>query len=284
MASERLRRRAPDRRGPVRNSVLRGPDRFRDPMDDGMQPTGESPRAYPGTVQGAVEKTVAAAYALSDQLMQRGYSAASHYSRPFGDPTMSDHRHRGPPSSYPPPPGGRAGPEGGSGPWDPRGPMGLWMEPWLQMMRLWTDSLYALSSSGGPMASRGAAGGGRGNPAMSVQVQSARPARVTMDLAPGSDFEELTVNPLRLSGGPDAETLDGVSLSSRPGQYTIDVKVSDEQAPGAYVGTVENRWRRPLGELRIEIEGDATAKPKKTGSRAGKKSGSGAAKKGGSKK
>lgn len=293
MAGDRLRRPALDRQGPVRNSVMRGATPAGSRQDNGVQPGGRSHRPAPGTLQGAVEKTVAAAYALSDQLMHRGYSAASHYSRPFGGPNMSDPHHRGPrdgwSSPFSPPPGGRPGSEGGSGPWDARGPMGVWMEPWLQMMRLWTDSLYAMSGSTNPMATWGSGAGRSTSPGTSVQVQSIRPTRVTMDLAPGADLEELVVGPLHLSGDAEATTLHGVTLSSRPGQYTVELDVSDDQAPGVYVATVENRWRRPLGELRVEITGEASkAAGKKRKSPAkkspAKKSKRGAAKKGSSKK
>ena len=286
MARKRVRREPPARRGPVRNAVVRSSgDLLRSTVDGGVEAVRESAQASSAAVQGAVENTVATAYALSDQMMTRGYSAASLYSRSDGDPTMSDSGFRGPGGE------GRFGPFGrqygagpgadrGSDPFGARGPMSFWMEPWLQMMRFWTDSLYMMSSTANPMNPISSVMGMGGNPGMSVEVQSVRPARVTLDLAPGADFEQLSVAPLVLEGAPEADTLDGVTVSARPGQYGVRVEVEDTQAPGMYVGAVEGPGRRPLGEVRVEIIGAA----KKRRAPAKKKVGRGASKKSADKK
>ncbi len=280
MARKRLRRPATARQGPVRNPVVRGSaDALRSLVDGGVDAARDVTEASSATMQGAVEDTVATAYALSEQLMNRGYSAAGLYSRSTGDPTMSDasFRDAGP---YARPGSGRPGSDRGSGPWGSGGPMGMWMEPWLQMMRMWTDSLYMLSSSANPMNPMNplsSAMGMGGNPGVSVEVQSLRPTRVTLDLAPGADFEQLSVGPLTALSDPSADMLEGVSISARPGQYSVHIEVSDLQAPGVYVGTVEGSRHRVLGELRVEVIGSAK-KPRK---KAAAKRKSAPAKKGG---
>jgi hypothetical protein len=237
-------------------------DAFRNLMGGGVEAAREATDASSSAIQGAVENTVATAYALSDQLMNRGYWAAGLYSRSTGGPTMSSNPYRGE-GRYPPdarPGGGPPGSESGADPWGSRALWGFWTEPWMQLMRMWTDSLYMLSSSANPMNPMNplaSAMGVGGNPGVSIEVQSARPVRVTLDLAPRSDFETLSVGPLVLASDPSSDTLDEVSVSARPGQYSVHVQVSDQHAPGLYIGSVESAPRRVLGELRVEIIGAA---------------------------
>lgn len=156
---------------------------------------------------------------------------------------------RGP---YPP------GPGGPSSPWDPWN-VGMWMEPWMQMFRMWTDGLSAMTPAAMAPWVPGVPHGPRDTTAeigVSVQVQSRRPARVTLKMDGSADARYVSVGPLAKQGQP-SETLTGVRLISRPDHCLVQVSVPDVQAPGVYVGTVEDRQRRAVGELSVSITGDA---------------------------
>jgi hypothetical protein len=218
-----------------------------------MAPPGTFPRggvveAGLDAARNTVEGTVAAAYAVIDQYMSRGYAAASNHQRRNGADPMSnpDDRHDSRSRPYP----GAGDPLGIWGAWN------MWMEPWMQAMRFWTDSMNAPGGPGArmnPYASMMSMGG---TPGMSVQVKSSRETTVTLDLAPGSDFQHLHVDHLYHSKDHDQAPLEGVRVDARPGHYTVRLEVSDEQAPGVYVGSVYGAMHQTLGELCVEIVGD----------------------------
>ncbi len=229
--------------------------------------------AYSSTaaVQGVVEDTVATAYTVIDRYMNRGYAAAGHQYRANGGYPMSDTQPRSPgaapPSSFGGPGGPGAAPPSSTGslwgwPGVPGawGAMNPWMGPWLQMMRMWTDTMTAVA---GPAAQGWAAqlnpwasawGAGSGAAKVSVEVQSKKAVEVTVDLHPGAEMQRLRVGPLKApGGGADAPAIEGVELETRPGHVTARVRVDDEQPSGSYVGTVEDDQGQSRGEVHVRV-------------------------------
>lgn len=159
---------------------------------------------------------------------------------------------------------------GAFAPWTP---WTLMMEPWLQCLRLWSDGLAMWGGRGGSANPLSSLMGMGGHPGVSVEVTSARATGVTLDLAPGADFQTLRVGRLRKTTDSDTDALEGVEIIARPGLYTVRLEVPDTQAPGLYVAPVENQWGQALGDLRVEIKGAADGS-KSDGKAASKKSGS----------
>ena len=141
MAKKRVTRDEVVRQGPIRIRAVQASTKFvQDIVDNGADGTPQTPLA---AVQGAVESTVATAYTVIEQYMSRGHSAASLHYGSNGDSAMSDSRFPGAGPTWPPPNSGSSGGAPGPGFGSPEDPWGvdMWMEPWMQMMRMWAEGM-----------------------------------------------------------------------------------------------------------------------------------------------
>ena len=245
MATNRLRRQPASRRGPIRNRVVPS---FEDPRSSVFGAGLEVARVSAEAARSSVESTVAAAYAVIDQYMNRGYAAASNHQRFNGGAPMTgpDTSNNGWSRSNP----------GMTDPWGVWSAWNMWMEPWMQAMRFWTDGMNMATRPANPMNPLSSMMAMGGNPGMSLHVQSSRATTVTLDLAPGSDFQQLHVDKLYHTTDQKPAPLDGVVIDARPGLYAVRLEVSDAQPPGVYVGAVRGPQNQPVGDLCVEIVGD----------------------------
>lgn len=205
------------------------------------------------TVRGAVERGVDTAYMVIEEYMLRGRQAAGrNHERRNGRHEMNDERHGGSNSSN----GGF-----GAGPWGAMNPMTAWM----QMMRMWTDSMSSLIPGANGFATDwmtqfmpGAAmwGGSPARASIAVQVSSSYPVEVRADLDGGAEYSILSAEPLKMRSDEDA-TL-AVTLRSTPGLVRIGVTVPNGQPGGRYTGAVHDASGAKRGEITVDIESTAT--------------------------
>ena len=90
-----------------------------------------------------------------------------------------------------------------------------------------------------------------------VEVASARPAEVTLDLSPAADGCELSVEDLR---AVDAKLppLRGLAFAGAGHERTLRIKVPPRHPAGVYNGLVlDRRSGRPLGTVSVKIAGRA---------------------------
>src|SRR5262249_16748198 len=124
MASRRITRDEPERTGPNRNngSATRGPASAMGAVfDEGMATAVRMAESAGATMQDAVERGVDTAYTVIEDYMRRGQQAAGRYrDRTQGERAMNGDNYS---NGY--------------------GPMGAMMEPWMQAMRMWTQTMSA---------------------------------------------------------------------------------------------------------------------------------------------
>jgi hypothetical protein len=236
-----------------------GPRPVGDVLSQGLDAARLVVDAATAPMRGAVERGVESAYMVIEEYMLRGRQAAGRFQqRRAGSEQMSDDR------SYGTPP---------AGPWGPMTPL---VGTWMQMMRMWTDSMSPFLPGGSSMATDwmnqfapGMAGawGGGGRAKQSVVVTSACPTEVALEIDPGAEAMQLRVEPLApvvAGGGPP---LAGVGIDCSAGRVQVRVTVPNDQPAGVYRGAVTDAGGNRRGELRVELRAEerpARAK-KKTG-------------------
>lgn len=247
---DRVKRETPERDGPVRQGAAAAAmfgdavtRRVEQLVDGGLKTARLVVEAATEPVLGAAERGVHTAYTVLDEYLARGKEAAKRYQVPSpGTPDMSDNRQ-------------------GNGAWGAFGPMGPMMAqaagPWMQVARMWTDSM-AQFVPGGPQAVNqwmamwpgmpGAAQAGTGARA-AVRVSSARPATVQVSLAPEAEYMTLSAAPVSATG----DALGGVNISTAEGRVLVSVTVADTQAAGMYRGAIVDGGGNPRGELTVDI-------------------------------
>ena len=200
------------------------------------------------TVRGAVERGVETAYMVIEEYMLRGQqSAGQHHARKGGE--MNGDRSYGN--------GGGAGWSGGG--WGAGNPM---LAPWMQMMRVWSDAVSQFVPGGAmgaewmnqfvPGMCPPAPGAGRAK--VSVHIASAQPAEVTVDLQPGAEFMDLTLEPLVHADREAAPSLNAADIVTRQGHIRVRITVPSDQPHGRYSGAIHDSAGVPRGELIVEIE------------------------------
>jgi hypothetical protein len=138
--------------------------------------------------------------------------------------------------------------------------------PWMQMMRLWTDSMSSLMPGANGLAADwmsqfmpGAAmwtGASVPRASIAVQVSSPYPVEVRADFDTGADYSILSAEPLRMTSDEDA-TL-AVTLKCSPGLVRISITVPSGQAGGRYTGAVTDASGVKRGEITVDVESMAT--------------------------
>ncbi len=257
-----MKRDMPARSGPIRNKAV--PTSVSPPradaglsvgaiVDESVKTAMRAVEAADATVRGAVERGVDTAYMVIEEYMLRGRQAAGrNHERRNGRHEMNDERQGG--NSYPN--SGFAG-----GPWAAMNPM---MAPWMQMMRLWTESMSSFMPGANGMATDlmsefmpGAAmwaGASAARASVSVHVSSPYPVDVKADFDAGAEYSILTAEPLRSMDG-DAKL--SVSLTCTPGLVRIAVTVPTGQVRGRYAGAVHDASGVKRGEITIDVESPA---------------------------
>ncbi len=249
---KRMRRDAPEREGPVRQRNFAGvvppmqdmAHRVEHIVTDGMKTAQRVVEAATEPLMGAVERGVHTAYVVIDEYIARGRDAAQRYQSPsVGNPYMSDNRQ-------------------GANPWGMWGSMapmmGPMMAPWMQMAKMWTDSMSAFVPGGAAAMNQFMAGMGgapmRTNSARhSVQVSSRLPATVSVSLDPDAEFMLLKVEPLAEAKGTTGPSLTDVTLESVNGHLTVRVTVPDTQPAGTYAGPVLDGGGNRRGEITVQL-------------------------------
>jgi hypothetical protein len=249
-SKERVKRETPERDGPLRQgaaaAALFGDKvtrRVEQLVGGGLKTARLVVEAAAEPVLGAAERGVQTAYTVLDEYLARGKEAAKRYEMPTsGGPDMSDQRQF-------------------NGMWNAWGPMGPMMAqaagPWMQVARMWTDSMAQFVPGGQaavnqwmamwpgmPGATASTAGARAG-----VRVASARPTTVQVSLAPDAEYMTLSAAPVAASG----DALGGVTLSTVEGRLLVSVVVADSQAAGTYRGPIVDGGGNPRGELTVDI-------------------------------
>jgi hypothetical protein len=155
---------------------------------------------------------------------------------------------------------------GFGGPWGAMNPM---MAPWMQMMRMWTESMSSFMPGANGMATDfmsqfmpGMAawtGGSAARASIAVQVSSPYPVEVKADFDAGAEYSMLTAEPLTLAGVDDAKL--AVTLKCSPGLVRIGVTVPSGQMGGRYIGAVNDAGGVKRGEITVDVESSATKAP-----------------------
>jgi hypothetical protein len=89
-----------------------------------------------------------------------------------------------------------------------------------------------------------------------IEVVSARPAEVALELGPGLNGAALVVHALR-AVDPEKPRLDDVTLrsDSAEGPLTLRIRVPDGHPAGVYNGLIiEEATSRPVGTLSVRLE------------------------------
>jgi hypothetical protein len=264
-ASKRVKREAPTQSGPNRNgagSVSSETQRDRGPapsvssvVERGLKTALLAVEASNATVLGTVERGVDTAYMVIEEYMQRGREAAGRrHERGNGRADMDANRKN-------------EGPWGGQYPWGPMTPM---VAPWMQMMRMWTDSMAAFLPGGPAMATQwmnqftpggamwpGMAMGPR--PHVVVRIDSQQPAEVAVDIDPGAECMGLTANALVAAGADTAPPLAGVSIDWNAGEARVSITVPNDQPAGTYSGTIVDSTGVRRGGVRVKLEAKTKA-------------------------
>lgn len=243
----RVKRETPSREGPLRQgaaaaamfgeSVTR---RMEELVGGGLKTARLVVEAAAEPVLGAAERGVHTAYTVLDEYLARGKEAAKRYEMPTpGSPTMSDQRQ--------------------NGMWNAFGPMGPMMAqaagPWMQVARMWSDSMSQFVPGGQQAVSQwmamwpGMPGASSAGARTAVRIASARPATVQVSLSPDAEYMTLASSLTSSAGG----TLGGVTITTKEGQVLISVTVADSQAPGLYRGSIVDGGGNPRGELTVDI-------------------------------
>ena len=256
---KRRTRDVPAQNAPIRNPVVGAangsggastngaPRPVSDVLSQGLDAARFVVDAATAPMRGAVERGVESAYMVIEEYMLRGRQAAARFQqRRAGSEDMSDERPYG---------------AGSAGPWGPMGPL---VGTWMQMMRMWTDSMSPFIPGGSAMATdwmnqfapamAGVWGAGRVR--QSVVVSASCPTEVALDIDPGAEAMPLRVEPLapmEAAGGPP---LAGVGIECSAGRIQVRVTVPDDQPAGTYRGAVTDAGGNRRGELRVELRAE----------------------------
>jgi hypothetical protein len=266
VASQRKKRTPPEQNGPKRTSApavappsgngaaRNGPYSYGEAIDRGLEAARLVVDAVDATARGAVERGVETAYAVIDEYMRRGRTAASQrhnsgsaYTATFGGAVQP------PGGGYP---GGSAG--GGasganSGPWGNASTNPL-LAPWLQMMRLWTDSMMAFMPTGGANPFAMWTGAMQPRPAIAVRTSSQHPVEVTVSLDAGAEWFLLRADPLVSSESPNSSSIAAPSIACEPGRVSVSVAVPSAQPAGRYTATIRDSAGVRRGELCVSVD------------------------------
>jgi hypothetical protein len=242
---KRVKRDAPARTGPVRNRALR--------LEIPPPPTGSSYASAVGAAIGTVERGVETAYAVIEEYMLRGRQAAGGYHERTGETDMNRNQFGG---------GQWGGGQWGGGQWG--GMNNPMMNPWMNMMSLWAQTMGAFmqqGQAGGDWSSCAPAGcAPPGSPAhVSIQVTSAQPAEVAVDLQPGADMMTLTADPLTLTA--DVAPITTTAFDCHPGHVRFRIVVPPTQPTGVYTGVVRDSARLERGRVVVTITPQSTPAP-----------------------
>jgi hypothetical protein len=253
-SSRRITRDQPERTGPIRNSGFpsRAPEStttsgpasaFGAAIDEGMATAFRIAEDAGATMQGAVERGVETAYTVIEDYMRRGQQAAGRYrDRTQGERTMNGDNYS---NGY-----------GSSG----YGPMGAMMAPWMQAMRMWTETMSTFMPGGAAMGTEwmnafappmsGAHQGG-----VAVRVASATPAEVAIDLDPRAYAVPLKAAPLVHATTPGtAPALVAVELHYVDNRCRVSIVVPNDQPPGVYSGAILDNAGLQRGTLRVLLD------------------------------
>ena len=264
-----MKREAPARRGPIRNRALnipaespgvsRGGYTVGAMVDESVRTAMRAVEAADATVRGAVERGVDTAYMVIEEYMLRGRQAAGrNHQRRNGGKDMNDDRQNG---------GGFGGNGFGAGPWSAINPL---MAPWMQMMRMWTDSMAALMPGGTGAAATdwmnqfipGAAAWSAARPAVAVHVTSENPVEVSASVDAGAEYATLSVAALQHSSG-NGTSITGITAECTPSRIRLVVDVPKGQATGHYSGHIIDSSGANRGLVQLEVHprrgGDAPA-------------------------
>lgn len=188
---------------------------------------------------GAAERGVKTGYAILEDVMARGRDAA----RRFEPPSSST-----------------AGSTGERWPWWNMGPMAPvmtpMMGPWINLMKMWGDSVAAFVPGGAPAIGQvmdNVAGMARGTSRFKVTVLAQGGATVAASLeavAPGVTLGTTPLNPAPGTAGP---AISDWTASATPDGIALTITVPDGQPKGTYVGTVTDTGGVRRGEVTLEF-------------------------------
>jgi hypothetical protein len=256
MASRRITRDQPERTGPIRNSIspLRpesssatpGPaTAFGAVIDEGIATAFRMAGDAGATMQGAVERGVDTAYTVIEDYMRRGQQAAGRYrDRTQGERTMNGDNY-----------------SNGYGP-NAYGPMGAMMAPWMQAMRMWTETMSAFIPGGAAMGTEWMnaftppMSGAQPQSGVAVRVASGTPAEVSIDLDPRAYCVPLKAAPLVHATSPGtAPALVAVDLQYVDNRCRVTITVPNDQPTGLYSGAILDNAGLQRGMLRVILDG-----------------------------
>lgn len=210
-------------------------------VDDGLKTARLVVEAATEPVLGAAERGVQTAYTVIEEYLARGRDAARRLD------TAATNGASGEPA-----PG--APWAGWAGAWGPMAPvMSQAAGPWMQVMRMWTDSMTQFVPGGAQAVNQvmsAMMGGPRPATAHRVLVASRRPCTVTLVLDPGSDPQGLAAVPVNPAGA----TCGTVAFAVVDGQGTLRVTVDDAAPGGTYRGDVHDAAGTRRGELTVTVE------------------------------
>jgi hypothetical protein len=247
--NKRIKRDVPPRAAPVRNRATGargGGTRAADDgftvgtvVDEGIRTAFRTVQANDATIRGAVERGVDTAYTVIEEYMLRGRQAAGrHHERKNGSSDMGDDRNYR-----------RNG-------WTSGGDYPPLLEPWMQMMRMWTDSMAAFmpgpAGFPNPFAPRGSSSGAKAT--VSVQVASRQPAEVVVDIDPGYERATLTAEPLlHVERALGARIVD-FTVECRDGHVRVHLSAADNQPGGTYEADLRGTDGVRRGTVRVDIQ------------------------------
>lgn len=236
------------------NGARNGPYSYGEAIDRSLEAARLVVDAVDATARGAVERGVETAYAVIDEYMRRGRAAASQrrnsnsaYTATFGGSVQQ------PGGGYP---GGSSGGGAGganSGPWGNASNNPL-LAPWLQMMRLWTDSMMAFMPTGGANPFAMWTGAVQPRPAIAVRTSSQLPVEVTVNLDAGAEWFLLRADPLVNAENPNSSNIAAPSITCEPGRVSVSVAVPSIQALGRYTATIRDSSGIRRGELCVSVD------------------------------
>lgn len=255
---KRLKREAPPRSAPIRNSVtgaLRDstsssiPLALSDAVDQSLKAAERLTATADATMKGAVERGVDTAYMVIEEYMRRGQEAASRFRQRNGGgrSDMNDDQQR-------------FGPFGNAS-----GPMGPIIAPWVQAMRMWTDAMATFAAGGGPtveLMNRFLAGFAVARPKISVEVSSEYPTEVIVALDPGAELTKLTAEPLVHAEDKNAPPLAATVIDCASDIVRIRLTVPNDQPAGQYRGAIKDPAGIKRGELVAQVKGSPKATPR----------------------
>ncbi len=224
-------------------------------VDEGLRTAFRAVQANDATIRGAVERGVDTAYTVIEEYMLRGRQAAGrHHERTHGSDDMSDDRNYR-----------RTG-------WPAGGDLPPLLEPWMQMMRLWTESMSSFIPGGAgfpnPFAPRGApSGSAAARVTVAVQVSSKQPAEVAVDIDAGYERAPLSTDAMLHVDRTMGARIADFAVECRDGHVRVRLAVPDTQSPGCYEATLRDTEGARRGAVRVDIEGAPVSTPRGGGLR-----------------